>query len=147
MITREGLEGLATFGAGNFARRGLRILDKAVPPGGGKLMPVPVDNAGLMIHRQADKVDDFKPSNVFQTHAGHPLAMTERTGRAADSGGDILNLERLGRAQRNNRGYNTQAATDYLKSDHNLYNIQYGMAALVGESHHVGDHGLVGSIV
>lgn len=151
LITREGLEGLATLGAGNIARRGLRILDTAsdfLPPSSGSLVPAFADDAaGSLPIRRAGEVNDFTPSNVFQTHAGHPLAMTERTGRAADSGGDILNLERLGKAQRNNRGYNTQAATDYLKSDHNLYNIQYGLAALVGESHHVGDHGLVGSIV
>ncbi len=147
-VTGEVLDTLATAGAGGIARKGLSILDRAVPPGTGGLVPAFADDvAGSLPVRRAGEVNDFTPSNVFQTHAGHPLAMTERTGRAADSGGDILNLERLGKAQRNNRGYNTQAATDYLKSDHNLYNIQYGLAALVGESHHVGDHGLVGSIV
>ena len=64
LVTREGLEGLATFGAGNFARRGLRILDKAVPPGGGKLMPVPVGvTDDLMIK---PPVTEFKPASVFQ---------------------------------------------------------------------------------
>ena len=63
-VTGEVLDTLATAGAGSIARKGLSILDKAVPPGTGGLMPVPVGvTDGLRIK---PPVTEFKPSSVFQ---------------------------------------------------------------------------------
>ena len=145
-IVGDTLDTLATAGAGGIARKGLSILDKAVPPGTGGLMPVPVDNAGSLAIRQADEV---APSNVFQTHAGHPQALGQ--GRPwsqpqADAGRTIFNKEAKGKPQTSTRGEKAQHGTDYLKSDPNLYNEQYLLAKGIGESHHVGDHDFIGGI-
>jgi len=156
LITREALEGLATFGAGNFARRGLRILDKTVPPGGGKLMPVPVGVTDDLMVRPP--VKEVKPSNVFQTNSAGPRSHLRNPGlpssrRAAEASKNltIANKE-AGRIPYDAvRDARAAASTNWLRSSLTKFNRKVNQALdktgrAISEPHHVADHALVGDI-